>query len=58
MVETGLNNLVTPNSVGPNQLEHGRIDIAWNSCNVANVTGGLASMVPIRGSWIDTWSTY
>lgn len=58
MVATGLNNLVTPNSVGPNQLEHARIDIAWNSCNVANVIGGLASMSPIRGSWIDTWSTY
>jgi len=58
MVVSGLNNLVTPNSVGPDSLDRSGPNLQWNSCSVTNAILGLATLTPLRNLWIDTWSSY
>jgi len=57
-VITGLNNMVSPGSVGANQIDRQNHGITWDSCSIANVTASLGSLTPLNNAWIDTWSTY
>ncbi len=62
MLVTGLN-VALGQSVPMNQAQRGR-DVAgdppiqWAWCYAQSATNALASLVPIKGSWADTWSTY
>jgi Tfp pilus assembly protein PilX len=61
MVITGLNvslgqnvpvNIIRRNSGG------GSRTIRWTTCYAVSSTASLASLVPVKHSWMDTWSTY
>ena len=55
-VVTGLNNLITPNSVGPDSLTGSGAGnsngIRWSRCDAP------LTLTPLANAWVDTWSTY
>ena len=56
---TGLNNQITPGSVGRDSIPQGFItSLQWDSCQSASAVAAMAAMAPMRNGWIDTWSTY
>jgi hypothetical protein len=58
-VTTGLNNLITPNSVLPDTVNrNGGADYQWASCVVTQQIQGMGSVTPLRNGYIGTWSTY
>jgi len=56
-VIAGLNNLITPGSVGPDTLYQswGSPTFQWNSCAAGNSVAAMASMSPMKNGYIDTW---
>lgn len=62
MVVTGLNKAlgqaVAPNAipVGVAAGYHARVQWSW--CYAQGAVGSLASLVPTKNAWVDTWSTY
>jgi hypothetical protein len=58
MIISGLNNLITPNSVGPDSIPQAGAVFQWHSCYAAAALAGLSALRPLRHHWIDTWSTY
>jgi type II secretory pathway pseudopilin PulG len=58
MVITGLN-LSQDSTVGENMIRRGGSRaIQWASCYTGPSINTLSSLVPIRGAWLDTWTTY
>jgi Tfp pilus assembly protein PilX len=57
MVVTGLNQALGQ-AVPPNQLKRGNAIIQWAWCYTQSSVNSLASLVPIKNAWADTWSTY
>ncbi len=59
-VITGLNAALPGGPVAaPNQIRRGpSVTIRYSSCNVAQAAAAFGSLVPIKKSWADTWSTY
>lgn len=57
-VVTGLNNITTPNSVGPDTIPRGWPGFQWNSCDAASAAASQGAMAPLRHTFIDTWATY
>ena len=56
---TGLNNLITPNSVPPDTINRaGGADYQWDSCVATQAIQGLGSVSPLKNGYIGTWSTY
>ena len=58
-VISGLNNLITPGSVGLDTLYRGwGTSFQWNSCEAGWAAGAMASMSPMSNGYIDTWANY
>ena len=58
-VISGLNNLITPGSVGPDTLYRGNgVSFRWNSCEAGWAVAAMAAMSPMKNGYIDTWSNY
>jgi hypothetical protein len=57
-VITGLNNLVTPGSVGTDTIYRGYNGFRWDSCETAFAVAGMVGMSTMRHTFIDTWSAY
>jgi type II secretory pathway pseudopilin PulG len=57
-VITGLNELVTPNSVGTTTIARGLNPqpFQWNSCEAGFAVAAMAGISPLRHTFIDTWS--
>ncbi|HEY2805144.1 MAG TPA: hypothetical protein VGI92_04720 [Gemmatimonadales bacterium] len=57
-VVTGLSNLVTANSAGTDTVMRGATTFYWDPCEITNALNGMASMAPMRHTFMDTWATY
>ena len=59
-VISGLNNLITPGSVGLDTLYRvaGSTAFQWNSCEAGWSVAALAAMSPLKNGYIDTWAEY
>lgn len=58
MVITGLN-LALGSDPGPNVIRRGGgRTIQWSYCYARSSTSSLSYLVPIRGTFVDTWKTY
>ena len=58
-VISGLNNLITPGSVGLDTLYRGfGVSFQWNSCEAGWAVGAMAAMSPMKNGYIDTWANY
>jgi Tfp pilus assembly protein PilX len=57
MIVTGLNEALGQ-SVPANQLKRGNATVQWTWCYTQSSVNSLASMVPIKNAWADTWTTY
>jgi Tfp pilus assembly protein PilX len=62
MLITGLN-VALGQSVPPNRIRRGQDasnqpPIEWAWCYTQSSVNSLASLVPIKNAWVDTWSTY
>lgn len=58
-VVSGLNNLVTPGSVGLDTLYRGwGVSFQWSSCEAGWSVAAMAAMSPMKNGYIDTWSNY
>lgn len=59
MIISGLNNLITPNSVGADTILRSASPVfQWHSCYFSAALAGLSALAPLSKHWIDTWSTY
>jgi hypothetical protein len=59
-VISGLNNVITPGSVGLDTLYRspGSATFQWSSCEAGWAVGALAAMSPLKNGYIDTWASY
>jgi hypothetical protein len=57
-VLSGLNALLSSAPVPVAALGNGTKTIQYNSCEIEKALSGAKALVPIRGTWIDNWSTY
>lgn len=58
MVITGLNLSLPASGAAPTVLSRGAGTIQWDWCYTRSSISALTFLVPVRGTYVDTWKTY
>jgi len=57
MVVTGLN-IARGIPVAPDTIQPGGVHIQWTWCYTQSSVNSLSALVPLKGAWTDTWTSY